>query len=85
MREGKDQLTPSRADPRMIRRILDLTLKGKVVQSPSECDFIGRVFLRAGGSWKSVYLGSSEDISLLKKIARLAYKHGDLTRVEPWT
>ena len=55
------------------------------MQSPSECDFIGRVFLRAGGSWKSVYLGSSEDISLLKKIARLAYKHGYLTRVEPWT
>ena len=81
----KSPTLPSRADHRFIRRILDLTLKGKVVQSPSECDTIGRVLLRAGGSWESIFRGSASDIHLLKKICRVAYKKGYLTKVEPWT
>lgn len=69
----------------MIRRVMDLTLKGKVVQTPSECDRVARVFLRAGGSWESVFRGSAFDIKLLKRIVRIAYKKGYLTKVEPWT
>lgn len=85
MREGKNTLVPSRADHRMIRRVMDLTLKGKVVQKPSECDRVARVFLRAGGSWESVFRGSAFDIKLLKNIVRVAYKKGYLTKSEPWT
>jgi len=85
VREGKNPLIPSRADHRMIRRIMDLTIKGKVVQTPSECDLIARVFLRAGGSWESVFLGSAFDIKLLKNIVKVAYKKGHLTKSEPWT
>lgn len=69
----------------MIRRLMDLTLKGKVVQVPSECDRVARVFLRAGGSWESVFRGSAFDIKLLKRILKVAYKKGYLTKMEPWT
>lgn len=75
---------PVRADHRFIMKLVGLTLDSKVHPSPSEFDLVSRVFSKAGGSWERVFKGSPEDIARLKQVLKLAFKHGFLTKKEPW-
>jgi hypothetical protein len=75
---------PTRADHRFILKLTSLTLGGKIVPLPGEFDRVSRVFSKAGGSWKRVFHGSAEDIDLLKKVLKVAFKHGYLTKKEKW-
>lgn len=79
-----DPKVPIKADHRFIQKVISITLRGKVEYRPSEFDRISRVFYRMGGSWERLFNGSPEDISRLKKIIKLAYKGGFLTKKEPW-
>lgn len=79
-----DPLKPSRADYRLIRKILDSSFSGKVLHTERGYDLIVRVFQRAGGSWEKLFLGSSNDISLLKKILKVAFKKGYLPKAPDW-
>lgn len=78
-----DPLKPSRADYRILKRILDST-SFKVVHLPAEYDLIIAVFNKAGGSWERLFDGSASDIHLLKKIAKVAFKNKHLTPAPEW-
>lgn len=80
-----DPRIPVRGDHRFIRKMISLNLPGKVLEKPSEFSRISRVFSKAGGSWVRIYQGSPQDIELLKRILKMAYKKGYLTKKEPWT
>lgn len=79
-----DPHTPVRYDHRYLHRILSITFKGKVLMLPSELSRLSRVFVKAGGSWERIHKGSSDDISLLKKVVNVAYRKGFLTKTEKW-
>lgn len=71
---------PNRADHRFIAYSLDNFVKPKCLHLPREFDKIGRAFRRAGGSWERLFKGSAKDIVLLRKILKLAVKHGFITK-----
>ena len=75
---------PIRADHRFLLKLSNMILDGKITPVPSEFDRVSRVFSKAGGSWKSVFDGSAEDITLLKTVLKVAFKHGHLTKKEKW-
>ena len=79
-----DPLKSSRADYRMIRKLLDSSYSGKVLHTPESYEQIVRVFHRAGGSWERLFLGSSTDLSLLKLVLKVAFKKGYLQRNPQW-
>lgn len=76
--------TPVRADHRFILRLSLSLLGGRVAFIPSELSRISRVFKTLGGSWERVHQGSPSDISLLKKVLKVAFKKGYLTKQEKW-
>lgn len=71
---------PSRADHRFIRYCLRNFVKPKVIHDPDDFDKISRAFSRAGGSWERLFKGSARDVVLLRKLLKLAAKHGYLTK-----
>jgi len=75
---------PVRADHRFIRKLINVSLRGKVVPVPSELSRVSRVFCRLGGSWERVFHGSIEDIVKLRLLLKFAYKNGYLTKKEKW-
>jgi len=77
--------TPVRADHRFIHRVIETHLPGKVQARSTEYKGIAEAFLRLGGSWTRVFLGSPEDVIKLKRIIKVAYKQGYLTRQESWS
>lgn len=77
-----DPLVPVRADYRIIKKILEAMYK--VVHLPEEYDLIVRVFDRAEGSWEGVFDGDIDQVRLLKKIIKIAYKNGYLTKTPSW-
>jgi hypothetical protein len=78
-----DPLKPSRADYRFLKKILESS-SIEVVHIPAEYDLVLAVFKKAGGDWERLFDGSSGDIHLLKKIAKVAYKHEYLTHAPVW-
>ncbi len=74
--------SPARADHRIIRRLISATYGGKVIHKGDEYETVTKVFNKAGGSWEALFLGSTKDIGLLKKILRVAYTKGHLTRTD---
>ena len=77
--------TPPRADHRFIHKMTSITLGGKVEYRPSEFDRIARVFSRMGGSWERLFRGGSpQDVNLVKKLIKAAFKAGLLTKKEKW-
>lgn len=50
--------------------------KAKVKPQPDEFERVSSVFQRAGGSWEQVFLGSVDDMVLLKKTLKVAVKSG---------
>jgi hypothetical protein len=79
-----DPLKPSRADYRLIRKLLDSSFSGKVLHVQGEYGLIAKVFAKAGGSWERIFKGSSKDIGLLKRVLKVAYKKGFLTKASQW-
>ena len=79
-----DPLKPSRADYRLIRKILESSYAGKVLHTDAAYAMIVKVFQRAGGSWVRLFLGSSNDIGLLKRVVRVAFKKGYLLKSPQW-
>jgi hypothetical protein len=79
-----DPLKPSRADYRLIRKILDSSYAGKVLHTEDGYELIVGVFKKAGGSWEKLFLGSSDDVSLLKRVIKVAYKKGHLPKAPEW-
>lgn len=81
---GSNTQVPARADFRFIQKVMQALLGGKVEQVPKEFDLVSRVFVKAGGSWEKIFLGSPDNISLLKRIIKLAYKKRKLTKKYQW-
>ena len=79
-----DPKAPTRADHRFIKRLVELSLKNKVVEIPAEYSRISRVFSKAGGSWERIFHGSAEDVALLRDVIKAAYKKGYLTKKGKW-
>ena len=79
-----DPKAPIRADHRVIHKVVGLSLKGGFDPHASEYDRVSRVFIEAGGSWERVFHGSPRDVDLLKKVVKVAGKHGWLTKKETW-
>lgn len=76
---------PHRADHRFLLKLVQSSYGEKVEYRPSEFDRIARVFSRMGGSWERIFQGGSpEDVSLVKKVIKAAYKHGFLSKKEGW-
>ena len=67
-----------------MRKLINVTLKGKVVPIPSELSRVSRVFCGLGGSWERLFHGSVEDIVKLRLLLKYAHKHGYLTKKEKW-
>jgi len=72
--------SPIRADHRVIRRLLTATYGGDVTPKGDEYLKVASVFAKAGGSWEKLFLGSAKDLGLLKRVLRVAYKTGHLTK-----
>ena len=79
-----DPLKPSRSDYRLIRKLLDSSFSGKVLHTEKGYDLIVRVFQKAGGSWEKLFLGSADDMVLLKRIIKVAFKKKHLPRAPEW-
>ena len=75
---------PLRAHYRVMRKILDTTFPNKIEHRVSEYELINRVFKKAGGSWEAVFLGDVNQITLLKKVLKVAFKKHFLTRRDSW-
>lgn len=77
--------TPIRADHRFIHKMVSITLGDKVEYRPSEFDRVARVFSRMGGSWERIFRGGSpQDVNLVKKLIKAAFKNGYLSKKEGW-
>lgn len=74
---------PVRADHRVIHKILDIT-SADVVYIPKEFSRVSDVFVRYGGSWERLFLGSMADMAMLKKVVKVGVKHGYLTGKGKW-
>lgn len=77
---------PDRSDFRLILKIFKSSMPDlNAMPSAPELHKISRVFLSAGGSWRKVFLGSVEDMSLLKDLMKLSVKEGYVTKKPPWS
>ena len=79
-----DPLKPSRADYRLIYKVLESSFAGKVLHTDEDYARIVRVFQRAGGSWKRLFLGSVKDLGLLKRVVKVAFKTGNIQKAPQW-
>jgi hypothetical protein len=70
---------PTRADHRMIARLLEIT-PGKFQEAADEYDRVATVFQNAGGSWEALFKGSSDEISLLRKVVKVAISKGIISK-----
>jgi hypothetical protein len=73
-----------RADHRFIKKVVAVALPGKVESRPGEFTMMSQAFRQLGGSWERVFRGSPQDIILLKRIVKRAFKLGLLTKKEHW-
>ncbi len=75
----------SRADYKFIKEILSTSFSSAGVSpTPEELATISSVFAKAGGTWKSIFQGSVEDIALLKKVLKVAISKKRLTKSSDW-
>jgi len=66
---------PYRAYHRHIQYLLKQYGKGSsIVHEPAKYDKINDVFKSLGGKWEGVFKGNYEDITLLKKVIKVAIK-----------
>ena len=79
-----DVKSPLRADHRFLKKVVNITLAGKVEHRPQEFTMISRSFMELGGSWERVFRGSPQDVMFLKKVVKRAFELGLLTKKETW-
>lgn len=75
-----------RADHRFMKEVITSSFSGEgLAPLPEELDLVARVFAKAGGTWSGVFLGSVRDVTLLKKVMKIAVKRGLLTKSPKWS
>jgi len=63
----------------MIARLLDVS-PGKFLDKAEEYNKISEVFQKAGGSWEKLFLGSTDEMSLLRKTVKAAISTGIVSK-----
>jgi hypothetical protein len=82
----KSPLTPLAAHHRLLKSMVSSGHGGDGLEPrPEDLDLVGRIFVRAGGSWERVFRGSSDDMVLLKKALKIAVKKGAITKKPQWS
>ena len=82
---GKTPTSPIRAYHRLMQTMVSSShRKAGVKPTPEELDRVSRVFQKAGGSWEQVFLGSVDDLVLLKKTLGVAVKAGVFSKSPTW-
>ena len=76
--------SPISAHHRLMRNLVATGLDG-YKPTPEELDRVSRVFQQAGGSWVSVFLGSADAVSLLRRVLKAAAKSGRLSKSTSWS
>jgi hypothetical protein len=77
--------SPTKANHRMMKSLVDSSPnKDKIAPRPEELDLVAKVFQLAGGSWERVFLGSADDVNLLKKTIKIAAEKGVFTKAARW-
>lgn len=76
-------LIPSLAHHRLMMAFVHMDHKG-VEPTPKELDVAGRVFVKAGGSWKALFTGGTDATQLLKKVLSIAVKKDIFTKKSKW-
>jgi len=79
-----DALKPSRADYRLIYKVLESSYAGQVLHTEDAYAVIVKVFQRAGGSWERLFLGSADDLGLLKRVVKVAFKTDHIQKAPKW-
>ena len=79
--------TPVKASHRFLLTVATSLMGGgkSYDPTPKELDFVSRIFIRAGGSWRRLFRGSVDDVNLVKRIMRIAGKKGYLTLKSNWS
>lgn len=78
--------TPVRASHRYIARLLKTDFKDKRrLPDPEACDRVSEVFVQLGGSWADLFLGSSEQVTLLRNVITAAISSGVLPPKPKWS
>lgn len=85
MSRASNPKVPIRADQRFIQKLIKSTISEKVESIPEEYNRIAYVFNRSGGSWSRLFHGSPEDIGLLKKVIKVAFDKGYLSKRHKWS
>lgn len=77
---------PLRASHRYLARLLNTDFKGdRVSPEPAALDRVGAVFVQLGGSWADLFLGSAEQVGLLRNVITAAIRSGVLQRKPEWS
>lgn len=77
---------PVLASHRLVRvLVLQQCGKDKVSPTPEEVEAICSVFLKYGGSWYSLYAGSVDQISKLKKVIKVAFDLDRISKNPEWS
>lgn len=77
---------PVRASHRYIGRLLKTDFKDKRVEpDPKALDRVSTVFIRLGGSWADLFLGSAEQVNLLRNVITAAIDAEVLPRKPHWS
>jgi hypothetical protein len=78
--------TPLRASHRYIARLLKTDFKDEHCSpDPEACDRVSEVFTKLGGSWADLFLGSSEQVTLLRNVITAAISNGVLLPKPKWS
>lgn len=77
-------ITPIKASHRFIQKCVKIVLGGKAEEIPQEFDLINAMFLKLNGSWEKIFKGDPDSIVLLKKIIKVLYKKGKITKKVEW-
>jgi hypothetical protein len=77
---------PLRASHRYIARLLKTDFKSdRVRPDPDALDRVSTVFTQLGGSWADLFLGSVEQVGLLRNVITAAIKTDVLPRKPKWS
>lgn len=77
---------PVRASHRYIARLLKTDFKDDhCAPDPTSLDRVCEVFTRLGGSWADLFLGSSEQVTLLRNVITAAIKNDVLPHKPKWS
>lgn len=76
---------PLQADHRYLKKLTSVVLGGKAEPRPEEFDRVSRVFLKLGGSWERLFKGSPDEVDRIRRVLKVAFKKGYLTKKENWS